>query len=74
MLSHSGDRGTIKDCCDEQLLTRLRSSLDAMGLKYVDRAYLDGGTYAGKCQTLVGLSLANRYFPIAPEHSSKAGQ
>ncbi len=67
LLSHFGDLATVKDCQDQELLTKIRSVLEDFGLKYIPYDYAAGKTYNGKCRALVGFSWANRYFSLTTD-------
>jgi hypothetical protein len=64
LLSHFGYLATVKDCHDLELLAKIRSVLEAFGLRYIPYDYVAGRTYNGKCAALVGFSWANRYFSL----------
>jgi hypothetical protein len=64
LISNFGQLATVQDCSDPELLSRIQSLLQELGLKYIDYDYLANHIYNGKCQPLVGLSWANRYFAL----------
>jgi hypothetical protein len=72
VLSHFGALATVKDCSDAQLLAKVTGLLEELGLEYIDYDYLANNTYQGLCQSLIGLSLANRFFALAVDWNTEA--
>lgn len=67
VLSHFGELATVKECQDQELLTKILGALQDFNLKYIPYDYAASKTYAGRCKSLIGFSWANRYFSLVPD-------